>query len=62
MDENVTLIFHGFLNLNSREKLRLTEEINRYFDANDEREQIRATNEEKFQQLKLVNGCKCCGN
>ncbi len=44
MEENGTLVFHGFLNLSAKEKLRLTEEINRYFDSND-RDPIRAENE-----------------
>ena len=63
MEENITLVFHGFLNLTAKEKLRLVEEINNYFDSND-REPIRAANEEKF----AVSGwnspekrCKCCG-
>lgn len=60
MEENITLVFHGFLNLTAKEKLRLTEEINRYFDSNN-REPIRAENEAKFQELKLESGCKCCG-
>jgi len=63
MEENVTLVFHGFLNLTAKEKLRLTEEINRYFDSND-REPIRAENEAKFKSIDLSaaeKGCKCCG-
>ncbi|MDQ6788726.1 MAG: hypothetical protein M3033_18130 [Acidobacteriota bacterium] len=63
MEENVTLVFHGFLNLTAKEKLRLTEEINNYFDSND-REPIRADNEEKFKNIdlsKAEKGCKCCG-
>jgi hypothetical protein len=63
MEENVTLVFHGFLNLTAKEKLRLTEEINNYFDSNY-REPIRADNETKFQSIDLTaseRGCKCCG-
>jgi hypothetical protein len=63
MEENVTLVFHGFLNLTALEKLRLTEEINNYFDSND-REPIRAGNETKFKSLDLNSAgkiCKCCG-
>jgi hypothetical protein len=63
MEENITLVFHGFLHLTAKEKLRLVEEINNYFDSN-EREPIRAENEEKF----AAGGwnspdkrCKCCG-
>jgi hypothetical protein len=63
MEENVMLVFHGFLNLTAKEKLRLTEEINNYFDSND-REPIRAENEAKFQSISWNSGekiCKCCG-
>jgi len=63
MEENITLIFHGFLNLTAKEKLKLVEEINSYFDSND-REPIRARNEAEFRQLDLSfagKSCKCCG-
>jgi hypothetical protein len=63
MEENVTVVFHGFLNLTTKEKLRLISEINDYFDSND-REPIRRENEAKFQSIDLSasgKGCKCCG-
>ena len=63
MEENITLVFHGFLNLTAKEKLRLVEEVNNYFDSND-REPIRAENDEKFASIdwKLSEKrCKCCG-
>lgn len=63
MDENITLVFHGFLNLSAKEKLKLVEEINNYFDSND-REPIRAENEEKFKTIDFNSpekSCKCCG-
>lgn len=63
MEENITLVFHGFLNLSAKEKLRLVEEINDYFDSN-ERDPIRAENERKFGLLNLEapeKKCKCCG-
>ena len=63
MEENITLVFHGFLNLNGKEKLKLVEAINEYFDSN-EREPIRAQHEAKFEQLKLNEKekmCPCCG-
>lgn len=63
MEENITVVFHGFLNLTNLEKLKLTEAINDYFDSND-REPIRADNEAKFQSV-VWNApekkCKCCG-
>ena len=63
MEENVTVVFHGFLNLTGKEKLRLTEEINNYFDSL-QREPIREENEANFKLLNLNGGgksCKCCG-
>ncbi|HEY0460652.1 MAG TPA: hypothetical protein VGC97_16060 [Pyrinomonadaceae bacterium] len=63
MEENMTLVFHGFLNLTAKEKLRLTEEINNYFDSND-REPIRSLWEEKFTAIRKKQPeqiCKCCG-
>jgi hypothetical protein len=63
MEENVTVVFHGFLNLTNLEKLKLTEEINDYFDSMN-REPIRAENEAKFQSVNLDSPgkiCKCCG-
>ncbi len=63
MNENVTVVFHGFLNLANLEKLQLVESINEYFDSNH-REPIREENEKKFAELDLNSGksvCKCCG-
>ena len=63
MNENVTVVFHGFLNLNAREKLALVESINEYFDSN-EREPIREANETAFAALAVGTegkACKCCG-
>ena len=63
MNENVTIVFHGFLNLTAKEKLQLIEAINNYFDSND-REPIRAENETQFQRIDWSlseRKCKCCG-
>lgn len=63
MEENITLVFHGFLNLSAKEKLKLVEEINEYFDSND-REPIRAENNEKFAAIDWNSPdriCQCCG-
>lgn len=63
MEENVTLVFRGFLNLNGKEKLELVEAINNYFDSNN-REPIREENEAGFEDINLdKNGksCVCCG-
>ena len=62
MEDNVALVFHGFLNLPNLDKLKLTQEINRYFDA-IERDPIRRENDEAFSKLDLgAKGCKCCGS
>lgn len=63
MDENVTVVFHGFLNLNGKQKLALVGAINEYFDSN-EREPIREKNETDFAGIDLTTAekaCKCCG-
>lgn len=62
MEENVTLVFHGFLNLSAKEKLKLVEEINNYFDSMN-REPIREENEAKFREIEFNQPrkiCKCC--
>ena len=63
MDEKLTLVFHGFLNLNAKQKLKLVESINEYFDSN-EREPIRAKNDAQFDEIEFgtkVKICVCCG-
>lgn len=63
MNENITLVFHGFLNLPNLEKLKLVEAINDYFDSND-REPIRAAHEAEFKKINLDAPCfvcQCCG-
>ena len=63
MNENVTVVFHGFLNLNGPEKLKLVESINEYFDSMN-REPIREANETAFAELGVGSEgkvCKCCG-
>jgi hypothetical protein len=61
MEENVTVVFRGFLNLNGREKLKLVEAINEYFDSMN-REPIRAENETRFAELAAGGKkCPCCG-
>ena len=63
MEENVTVVFHGFLNLTTKEKLQLIGEINNYFDSND-RDPIRHDNEAIFENIDFgatSKNCKCCG-
>ncbi|HYJ92070.1 MAG TPA: hypothetical protein VEV84_12225 [Pyrinomonadaceae bacterium] len=63
MNENVTTVFHGFLNLTNLEKLKLVESINEYFDSTN-REPIRVENEAAFAKSRVGidgNACKCCG-
>jgi len=63
MEENITVVFHGFLNLTMKEKMKLVEAMNDYFDST-QREPIREENELKFQQINFEAEnklCKCCG-
>jgi hypothetical protein len=64
MNENVTVVFHGFLNLAHLDKLKLVEAINDYFDSTDGRDAIRAENQAAFAELRVGESerpCKCCG-
>jgi len=63
MEKDITVVFHGFLNLPNLEKLKLVEAINEYFDSNS-REPIREENEARFKELNFAAPeiiCKCCG-
>ena len=63
MNENVTLVLHGFLNLPNLDKLQLVEAINDYFDSND-RDPIRNENRLRFKEINLEAAdfvCQCCG-
>jgi hypothetical protein len=61
MNENTTIVFHGFLNLAMKEKRQLVEVMNEFFDSM-QREPIREANENEFQKIDLENiKCKCCG-
>ena len=63
MSEDVTVVFHGFLNLPNLEKLKLVELINEYFDSM-KREPIREANAQAFSAIGIGNAgktCKCCG-
>lgn len=62
MDENITMVLHGFFNLTMKEKMRLVEAMNEYFDSTN-REPIREKNEAEFKKIGFDSNtnCKCCG-
>ena len=63
MNADATVVIHGFFALPNREKLKVVEAINEYFDSMD-RDPIRAGHDERFKSLGLTeNGieCICCG-
>ena len=63
MEPDTVLVIHGFLALSNREKMKVVEAMNEYFDSN-EKERIRAEYDGQFESLDLIrNGveCKCCG-
>ena len=63
MNENVAVVFHGFLNLAHLEKKKLVDAMNDYFDSMD-REPIREENERRIAELGIGSDgktCKCCG-
>ena len=63
MNENITVVLHGFFNLTMKEKVKLVEEMNNYFDSMN-REPIREENETEFKKIQFDakdKPCKCCG-
>ena len=60
-NKDITVIMNGFLHLPNLDKLKVVEAINEYFDSND-REPIRAANDEEFAKIDLDQTlCICCG-
>jgi hypothetical protein len=60
---NVAIVFNGFLALSMKEKIRLVDVMNEFFDYPDRREQMRAANEEMVAGLISTTRdtmCKCC--
>lgn len=49
-DDNIIVLFNGFLKLRNLDKLKLVNSINEYFDSN-EREKIRESNDMDFASL-----------
>lgn len=63
MDRDATIVLNGFLALPNREKMKVVEAMNEYFDSTD-KERIRAEHEERFESLNVIENdieCKCCG-
>ncbi|HQU82848.1 MAG TPA: hypothetical protein PKY59_06975 [Pyrinomonadaceae bacterium] len=61
-EDNITIVFQGFLNLTNLEKLKLTEKINEYLDTLN-REPLRAAAEAEFKKLNVGENdkkCVCC--
>jgi hypothetical protein len=61
--DNIAVVFNGFLSLTMKEKVRLVDVLNEFFDYPDRREQMRAANEELVANLISENRdtvCKCC--
>jgi len=62
-DRDVALVFNGFLALSMKEKMRLVEKMNEFFDYTDRREVIRKENEDKVHDMVAVREdlvCNCC--
>ena len=67
MDErsnnNVKVVFNGFLALSMKEKLALVDIMNEFFDYPERREEMRRQNEEDvvaYLANPEVFSCKCC--
>lgn len=63
MDRDAIIVLHGFLALPNREKKKVVDSMNEYFDSN-EKDRIRAVYDEQFERLGVIENkieCKCCG-
>ena len=63
MEPTTLLVIHGFLALPNREKLKVVEAMNEYFDST-EKERVRAKYDERFELLDVIGNrieCKSCG-
>lgn len=63
LDRDVILVLHGFFALPNREKMKVVEAMNEYFDST-EKERIRAEHDQRFESLGVTGKdieCKCCG-
>lgn len=64
MNDDITTVFHGFLNLKHLDKLKLVGMMNEYFDHLDRRESIRAENAAAVALVEhdpQTGPCPCCG-
>lgn len=63
MDRDSIIVLHGFFALPNREKMKVVQAMNEYFDSS-EKERVRAIYDEQFELLCIVENnieCKCCG-
>lgn len=63
LNDNVALVFNGFLALSMKEKVQLVDVLNEFFDYPDRREEMRKVNEERVARTVSAvspDHCKCC--
>lgn len=63
MPDSVAIVFNGFLALSLKEKVKLVEVLNEFFDHPDRREQMRKNNEAAVANIVAAgigSGCGCC--
>lgn len=62
-DERLAVVFNGFLALSMKEKAKLVDRLNEYFDYPEKREQIRSANESVVAELisrESIPQCPSC--
>lgn len=63
MPDSVAIVFNGFLALSMKEKVKLVDVLNEFFDHPDRREQMRKSNEAAVANIVAAgigSGCVCC--
>ena len=62
-NRDAIMVLHGFFALHNREKMKIVDAMNEYFDST-EKDRIRAKYDELFESLGVIGKgieCKCCG-
>jgi hypothetical protein len=61
LSDNIAIVFNGFLALSMKEKVRLVDVLNDFFDHPDKREELRRINEQRVGEISFVSDERTCG-
>ncbi len=61
LTDNIAVVFNGFLALSMKEKVRLVDVLNDFFDHPDKREELRRINEQRVSEIDFAAAKRICG-